>query len=91
MSGFSIVKCKIKFQELKTNPNYNATGISVVLHPMSPKIPSMHFNTRFLMTSEQWFGGGMDITPSLNFDKIDDYHNGLKIICDEYDKQILRI
>ena len=73
-----------KIPGAKTNPNYKATGISVVLHPMSPKIPSMHFNTRFLMTTEQWFGGGMDITPALNFDKIDDYHNGLKIICDEY-------
>jgi len=73
-----------KIPGAKTNPSYKATGISVVLHPMSPKIPSMHFNTRFLMTTEQWFGGGMDITPSLNFDKIDDYHNGLKIICDEY-------
>ena len=73
-----------KIPGAKTNPSYKATGISVVLHPMSPKIPSMHFNTRFLMTTEQWFGGGMDITPSLDFDKIDDYHNGLKIICEDY-------
>jgi Coproporphyrinogen III oxidase len=73
-----------KIPGAKTNPSYKATGISVVLHPMSPKIPSMHFNTRFLMTTEQWFGGGMDITPALNFDKMDDYHNGFKIICEDY-------
>ena len=58
-----------KIPGAKTNPSYKATGISVVLHPMSPKIPSMHFNTRFLMTTEQWFGGGMDITPALDFNK----------------------
>ena len=51
----------------KDNPNYNATGISVVLHPLSPKIPSMHFNTRFIKTSQEWFGGGMDITPSIQY------------------------
>tara|TARA_Y100000768_G_scaffold372133_1_gene339517 strand:- start:118 stop:921 length:804 start_codon:yes stop_codon:yes gene_type:complete len=73
-----------KIPGAKKDPKYKATGISVVLHPMSPKIPSMHFNTRFLMTAKKWFGGGMDITPALNFNKIDDYHNGLKFICDEY-------
>ena len=51
----------------KENPNYNATGISVVLHPISPKIPSMHFNTRFIKTTQEWFGGGMDVTPCLKF------------------------
>jgi len=69
----------------KKDPKYKATGISVVLHPVSPKIPSMHFNTRFLMTSEKWFGGGMDITPCLDFKKIDDYHKGLKKLCNAYD------
>ena len=37
----------------KDNPNYSATGISVVLHPVSPKIPSMHFNTRFIKTNQE--------------------------------------
>ena len=70
----------------KENPNYNATGISVVLHPLSPKIPSMHFNTRFLKTSQEWFGGGMDITPSLKFNEEGKYHSGLEKICNRYDK-----
>ena len=52
----------------KEDPNYNATGISVVLHPVSPKIPSMHFNTRFIKTTQEWFGGGMDITPCVIFE-----------------------
>ena len=67
------------------NPNYLATGISVVLHPLSPKIPSMHFNTRFLKTSNEWFGGGMDLTPALEFEDNKTYHQGLKSLCDHYD------
>ena len=74
-----------KIPGAKKNSNFWSSGVSVVLHPKNPKAPSMHFNTRFLMTSEKWFGGGMDITPCLTFKKIDDYHNGLKKICNEYD------
>ncbi len=70
----------------KEDPSYKATGISVVLHPLSPKIPSMHFNTRFLKTSQEWFGGGIDITPSLKFYEEKKYHDGLEKICNKYDK-----
>jgi Coproporphyrinogen III oxidase len=66
-----------KIPGAKDNPNYSATGISVVLHPVSPKIPSMHFNTRFIKTSQEWFGGGMDITPCLVFDAEEKYHKTL--------------
>ena len=75
----------------KEDPNYNATGISVVLHPVSPKIPSMHFNTRFIKTTQEWFGGGMDITPtnlkSNESKKLAEYfHKNLEKICEENKK-----
>ncbi len=70
----------------KEDPNYNATGISVVLHPVSPKIPSMHFNTRFIKTTQEWFGGGMDITPCVIFEDEKKYHRGLEVLCNKYDK-----
>ncbi len=43
---------------------YWAAGISVVAHMKNPKIPAIHFNTRFITTSKEWFGGGMDVTAS---------------------------
>ena len=76
-----------KIPGAKTNPNYKATGISVVLHPMSPKIPSMHFNTRFLKTTEQWFGGGMDVTPSKKDEnEKKEFHRILKKMCNRHNK-----
>ena len=49
------------------NPKFWASGISVVMHMKNPHIPAMHFNTRFISTTQSWFGGGIDITPSINY------------------------
>ena len=73
------------------NPNFWASGISVVIHPRSPLIPAVHMNTRFIVTEKEWFGGGADITPS---DKYSDeskklakiFHKDLKEICENYKK-----
>ena len=61
---------------------YWASGISVVAHMRNPKIPAIHFNTRFIVTSKEWFGGGMDVTPSYvdNAEKLL-IHNMLKKVC----------
>ena len=68
------------------NPSYKATGISVVLHPTSPHIPSMHFNTRYLQTEQEWFGGGIDITPCLPFEDEINYHSLLEKMCNRFNK-----
>ena len=68
-----------------------ASGISVVMHMQNPHIPAMHFNTRFICTTQNWFGGGMDITPSLknNNDK-KQFHKTLKIMCDRHNKKFYK-
>tara|TARA_B100000579_G_scaffold435365_1_gene458419 strand:- start:1006 stop:1842 length:837 start_codon:yes stop_codon:yes gene_type:complete len=66
---------------------YWASGISVVAHMKNPKIPAIHFNTRFIVTTKEWFGGGMDVTPSFK-DKTEEkkIHNKLRLICKQNKK-----
>ena len=63
------------------------SGISVVMHMKNPLIPAMHFNTRYISTTQQWFGGGMDVTPSKkdNLEK-KDFHQILKRMCNQHNK-----
>lgn len=63
-----------------------ASGISLVAHMQSPKVPAVHMNTRFLVTSKAWFGGGADLTPMIP-DETDtrDFHAALKTACDRFD------
>ena len=85
VSGLFSDKMRDRIPGAKEDPSYWATGISVVLHPHNPNIPSMHFNTRFLVTTKQWFGGGMDLTPCLNFENEKaSFHKGLKSMCDRH-------
>ena len=87
VSGKFSEKMQQRIPGSKEDPRYWATGISVVLHPVIPNIPSMHFNTRYLVTQKNWFGGGMDITPCLEFEvEKKDFHKDLKSMCDRHDK-----
>ncbi|WP_341898774.1 oxygen-dependent coproporphyrinogen oxidase [Ferrovibrio terrae] len=63
-----------------------ASGISLVAHLQSPKVPAVHMNTRFIVTSKAWFGGGADLTPMVA-DETDTaaFHAALKGACDRFD------
>ena len=79
-----VFKKKFRSNILGANKNgkYWASGISIVAHMNNPKIPAIHFNTRFIVTSKEWFGGGMDATPSHDDNKEKNFiHNKLKKVC----------
>ena len=76
-----------KIPGAEKNPNYWASGISVVAHMKNPKIPAVHFNTRYITTSKSWFGGGMDVTPSFpDYNEKLLVHKNLKRLCDKNKK-----
>jgi coproporphyrinogen III oxidase len=65
-----------------------ASGISVVAHMKSPHIPSFHFNTRYIVTENSWFGGGLDMTPSfINVKNKNALHNNLEAMCNKHSKK----
>ncbi len=63
-----------------------ATGISLVAHMASPLVPAVHMNTRFIVTSKSWFGGGGDLNPVYENEKdTQDFHAAFKDACDKYE------
>jgi len=68
------------------DPRFYATGISLVAHMRSPKVPAVHMNTRFIATTKSWFGGGADLTPMVpNDEDTRNFHAALKAACDPHD------
>ena len=68
------------------DPRFFATGISLVAHMVNPHVPAVHMNTRFLVTTKRWFGGGADLNPPIPNDlDTADFHAALKAACDAHD------
>ncbi len=72
------------------DPRFWASGVSLVAHMQSPLVPAAHFNTRMLITTRGWFGGGGDLTP-MRLDTPEaeqdaaDFHAAFKTACDRHD------
>jgi coproporphyrinogen III oxidase len=65
------------------DPNFFATGISLVAHMANPHVPAVHMNMRFLETQKRWFGGGADLNPPIPYaEDTSDFHAELKSVCD---------
>lgn len=68
---------------------FEAVGTSLVIHPLSPMVPTIHANVRFITVAESaWFGGGIDLTPYVLFEEdVIHFHKGLKAICDRHNPE----
>jgi coproporphyrinogen III oxidase len=72
------------------DPRFWASGISLVAHLQSPRVPAAHFNTRMLVTTQGWFGGGGDLTPMrLETPEAEadaaEFHAAYRAACDRHD------
>jgi coproporphyrinogen III oxidase len=68
------------------DPRFWSSGISLIAHMQSPHVPAVHMNTRHLVTTKSWFGGGSDLTPMFpDEDAAREFHAALKGACDRHE------
>jgi coproporphyrinogen III oxidase len=72
------------------DPRFWAAGISLIAHMRNPHIPCVHMNTRYIVTTQDWFGGGADLTPTQAEDRRVEstdsqaFHSAMKAACNRH-------
>ncbi|MFZ5617871.1 MAG: oxygen-dependent coproporphyrinogen oxidase [Pseudomonadota bacterium] len=75
----------------EADPRFWACGVSLIAHTHNPHAPSAHMNTRMIVTTKLWFGGGGDLNPMLDryraqdHEDARDFHAAMKAACDAHD------